>query len=365
MIDSLKLKAWLCLKYAPGLRGREIYHLLDKWPEPQDFVGNRDHPIYLEQDLKPETRNHLLSTILPANYPQICKLIELHKIKMLCFTDVDYPLPLREIYSPPLILYYRGDLLTSLQNKCLAVVGTRKPTPYGRELCHKTISPACRQKVTIISGLAIGIDTVSHLAALENKSLTVAVLASGVDTIYPPQNRELALKVVENGALVSEYEPGTKLERWNFPARNRIVSALAQAVFVVEGGMSSGAMLTAKYAIEQDRELMALPGQVNYTNAQGPNYLIKYGARLISCPEDVLEAMGLEMEEDEQLQILPEISEDEQKVLDIFQNEQRELFFDELLLITSYKFGKLSIILLNLELKGYLAKASGNSFVLR
>lgn len=365
MTDDLKLRSWLCLKCAPGLKGKELFRLLEKWPDPREFTGRPEHPLYQESDWDSRALSHLKSGTLPDNFAQISKLVQLHDIDMLCYTDEDYPLPLREIFSPPPVLYYRGDLIGSLKRKCLAVVGTRKPTPYGREMCAKTIAPACKQDVTVISGLALGIDTVAHLTALEHHSKTVAVLAAGVESVYPPQNRELANRIIGQGALVSEYEPGTRLEKWNFPARNRIVSALAQAVYVVEGALSSGALLTAKFAIEQDRELLALPGEINHPNAQGPNYLIKNGARLISCPEDVLDAMGLDSEADKQLQILPELSEDEQRIWDIFQTEQREISFDELIVMTGLSFGKLSIILLNLELKGCLGKASGNSFVPR
>lgn len=365
MTDPIKLRAWLCLKTAPGLRGKDIFRLLEQWPQPQEFIGNPEHPVYQSKDWDEQTLRHMAEGKLPPNYPQVSKLVELYEIGLLCYSDPDYPLGLKEIYSPPVILYYRGDLIKALKQICLAVVGTRKPTAYGREMCAKTIALACRNDVTIISGLAMGIDTVAHLTALEQHSGTIAVLAAGVDSIYPPQNRELAKQIVAHGALVSEYEPGSRLEKWNFPARNRIVSALAQAVYVVEGPLSSGALLTAKFAIEQDRELMALPGEISHPNAQGPNYLIKSGARLVSCPEDVLEALGIETQPDQQLQIMPELSESEQGVWDIFQSEQRELSFDDLLLKTGLSFGKLSIILLNLELKGCIGKASGNSFVAR
>jgi len=365
MTDPIKLRAWLCLKTAPGLKGKDALRLLDQWPQPMDYIGNPEHPIYLSREVDERALKHMAEGVLPPNYPQISKLVELYDIELLCYTDRDYPQGLKEIYSPPVILYYRGDLIGALKQICLAVVGTRKPTAYGREMCSKTILPACRNDVTIISGLAMGIDTVAHLTALEHHSQTIAVLAAGVDSVYPPQNRDLARQIAAQGALVSEYEPGSKLEKWNFPARNRIVSALAQAVYVVEGPLSSGALLTAKFAIEQDRELLALPGEISHPNAQGPNYLIKSGARLVSCPEDVLEALGIESQTDQQMQIMPELSESEQGVWDIFQSEQRELSFDDLILKTGLSFGKLSIILLNLELKGCIGKASGNSFVLR
>ncbi|HOR30342.1 MAG TPA: DNA-processing protein DprA, partial [Candidatus Syntrophosphaera thermopropionivorans] len=150
----------------------------------------------------------------------------------------------------------------------------------------------------------------------------------------------------------------------NFPARNRIISALAPVTFVVEGSMTSGAMITAKHALEQNHDLIALPGEIYHPNAQGPNYLIKNGAQCITCPEDILYALGIEVEEREQLEFLPEISPDEQKIYDLFREEQRELSFDELLLKTGYSFGKLSTILLNLELKGLIIKSGGNAFLL-
>lgn len=364
-MDFDKLKAWLCLKHAPALKTKKLFALLEKWPDPMEFVGNPAHELYQDNELDAATRKHLADGLLPQNYIQIEKLVTLHQIRILCFTDEAYPFYLKQIFTPPLILYYRGDLINALRNKRLAVVGTRKPSSYGREMCVKTIAPACREGLCIVSGLAIGIDTVAHLTALDNGAYTLAILASGVENIYPPQNRDLANRIMAHGALVSEYDPGSRMERWNFPARNRIVSALSEATYVVEGPITSGALLTAKFAIEQNRELMALPGQINHTSAQGPNYLIKSGARLISCPEDILEAMDIKVKEDPQLTILPELSEGEQSVFELFQKEQRELSFDDLILLTRLSFGKLSIILLNLELKNYICKASGNSFMLR
>lgn len=364
MMQQDILKSWLCLKCAPELRGKELIRLLQSWGEPQDYVGNSSHDLYQDKSFKASSLAHLASFQLPENYPQISKLVQQYEIKFLAYTDPAYPIALKEIYSPPALLYYRGDLPDALNAKCLAVVGTRKPSAYGQQMCGKTIAPTCKAGVTIISGLAMGIDTIAHQTALEEGSKTIAVLASGVESIYPPQNRELAKKIIKNGALMSEYEPGTRAEKWNFPARNRIVSALSSSVYVVEGPITSGALLTAKFALEQNRDLLALPGQINHPNAQGPNHLIKNGARVVTCPEDILEQMGIEQNQEEQLQVLPELSVDEQKILDIFEAQQRELFFDELLIITQLSFGKLSIILLNLELKGCITKASGNSFML-
>ncbi|MCB5248020.1 MAG: DNA-processing protein DprA [Candidatus Cloacimonetes bacterium] len=359
-----QLLAWLCLKSAPGLKHRDALELLARYPDPLAFVGQAAHPLHSDRDINPAIREHLRSATPHPRLQQIAKLCEHYQIGAVFYCGEDYPLGLANILAPPLILWCRGQLETALKQVCLAVVGTRKPTAYGRASCTKLLGPVCQQGATIVSGLATGIDTVAHSAALKQGSKTIAVLASGLETIYPPNNRDLAEQITGQGALVSEYDPGTKLDPWNFVARNRIISALAQSVFIVEGSLKSGAMITAKHAIEQNRDVMALPGEISHPNAQGPNYLIKNGAQCVTSPEDILSALGLEAETKEQLEILPEISEDEQKLYDIFKSEQRELSFDELLLRTGHKFGKLSTLLLNLELKGYLAKTGGNSFIL-
>ncbi len=359
-----KLQAWLCLRSAPGLKHRAALELLARYPDPLDFVGQPDHPIHSDKQIEPAVRAHLLNATPHPRLQQISKLCEHYHIEAVFFGAADYPLGLNNILAPPLILWYRGDPHSALEHVCLAVVGTRKPTAYGRACCAKLLGPVCKQGATIVSGLATGIDTVAHSTALQNGSRTLAVLASGLETIYPPNNRDLAEQIIAHGALVSEFEPGTKLDPWNFVARNRVISALAQSVFIVEGSLGSGAMITAKHAIEQNRDLMALPGEITHPNSQGPNYLIKNGAQCVTSPEDILGALGLDASNERQLEILPELSPDEQKIYDFFTSEQREFSFDELLLRSGHNFGKLSTILLNLELKGCLTKTGGNSFIL-
>jgi DNA processing protein len=362
-MNTAKLKAWLCLKNTSELSLKNTLELLKRYPDPMSFVGNPAHELYSDGNLSTKSAEYLSQACLPDNSFRIAELCESHNISFLCYTDADYPTSLQGIYAPPLILYYKGDLLAALRNVCLAVVGTRKPSAYGMEMCRRILNPVCEKGTTIISGLAMGIDAVAHHTALSAKTRTIAVLAHGLDIIYPPANKNLSDKIVATGALVSEYEPGTKLERWNFPARNRIISALAQAVFIVEAPMDSGALLTAKFAGEQSRGIYALPGNINHLNAQGPNQLIKDGARLITCPEDILSLLGYNLEVNEQLEILPELSPEEQQIYDVLGEQNREISFDEFLMLTGFSFGKLSIVLLNLELKGMLVKSSGNSFM--
>jgi len=263
-----------------------------------------------------------------------------------------------------LILYYRGNPDCLQREKNLGVVGTRHPTAYGREMCVKLISPLCRQKVNIISGLALGVDSVAHHTALKEGTSTVAVMACGLENTYPPQNRDLADRVIQNGILISEYEPGTKPDRWNFPARNRIISALSELVFIVEGHIDSGALLTAKNALQQNRDVCAMPGNINNRNAEGPNHLIKHGASLINCPEDLQLLMGLQTDKVPQIELECILSADEQLVCDLLKTEQKALAFDEILVTTRFSVGRLSTVLTNLELKGLLAKEGGSSFFL-
>lgn len=358
-----KLKAWLCLKSAPLLGTKGTLELLQKYPDPQEFVGNPTHSIYQEEKLKPETSSHLSNFSLPENSNKILDLMAKYQIQYLCLTDPDYPACLQDIFDPPLIIYFRGNFLETLNELCFGVVGTRKPTSYGVEMARKILTPLCEKRINVVSGLAMGIDTIAHQTALKAKTKTIAVFASGLDTIYPPMNKILAERIIENGALVSEYEPSSKLERWNFPSRNRIISALSQAIFVVEGSLNSGAMLTANFALEQNKPLYALPGNINNRNAQGPNLLIRQGATLVSSADDLLYDLGLGSSEKEQLEFIPDLSPEEQSIYDTLSQEQREITFDEFMIKTGLGFGKLSTLLLSLELKGLIAKSSGNSYI--
>ncbi len=358
-----KLKAWLCFKHAPGLSLRNSLELLRIYPEPGEFIGNPGHELYSSERLSPATAEHLKNAVLPERMDNILQLCKSQEISYLCYTDADFPTALQGILAPPLILYYKGDLHAALQGFCLAVVGTRKPSAYGVEMCRRLLAPVCGQGVCIVSGLAMGIDTIAHQTALSSKSNTIAVLAHGLDIVYPPGNKTLAEKIAHYGAVVSEYDPGTKPDRWNFSDRNRIISALSQAVLIVEAPFDSGALLTANFARQQARPVYALPGNINHQNAEGPNKLIREGACIITSPEDLMSDLGLNRSTEEQLILLPELNEDEQKLYDIVTEKNSEISFDELLLHTGLSFGKLSTILLNLELKGMLAKSSGNSFI--
>ncbi|MBI4128353.1 MAG: DNA-protecting protein DprA [Parcubacteria group bacterium] len=221
--------------------------------------------------------------------------IETHKVTILTPTDASYPLALREIPTPPPLLYVRG--AADFHNDvAIAVVGTRTPSPYGRIHCERIVRELASQGVTIVSGLAYGIDAIAHQATLEAAGRTIAVLGSGIDSqsIYPPSHNGLAEKIIERGGnVISEYPLGTAPLRHHFPARNRIISGFSKAVLVVEAREKSGALLTARDALDQNRDVFALPGDVNRPQAAGPNRLIRMGAKLIINATDVLSELNV------------------------------------------------------------------------
>lgn len=212
---------------------------------------------------------------------------------VLTWEDEDYPPRLLSIDQPPPVLYVRGSL-DEADDLALAIVGTRRASAYGRQVTQELAGQLARNGVTIVSGLARGIDGEAHRAALEAGGRTIAVLASGVDIIYPPEHRQLAYEITQQGALLSDYPLNTKPEGGNFPPRNRIISGLSMGVLVAEAGTKSGALITTNYALEQGRDVFAVPGNITAKGSDGTNKLIQEGAHVVRKARDVLEVLNLE-----------------------------------------------------------------------
>ncbi|KKS95395.1 MAG: protecting protein DprA, DNA processing protein [Candidatus Gottesmanbacteria bacterium GW2011_GWA2_43_14] len=221
--------------------------------------------------------------------------MEKRSIFSLRIEDAGYPALLREIADPPQRLYCLGcrEILEGLSRKVVAVVGTRKMTAYGKQSAVSIVSGLAASGVTVVSGLALGIDAVAHQTQLEAGGRTLAVLGCGVDVIYPPQNSGLYHKMIDRGLIISEFPPGVKPRPEYFPRRNRLISGLSQAVVVIEGQLKSGSLITAKLALDQGREVMAVPGPINAANSRGPAYLIKNGAVVVESALDIIEALNL------------------------------------------------------------------------
>ncbi len=212
-------------------------------------------------------------------------------IQILTIKDKNYPELLKKIYDPPSKLYVSGELKKE-EKYPLAIVGTRRISNYGQQTTRLFAEALAEAGITIISGLALGVDGLAHRIALEKKARTIAVLGSGLNIIYPSAHQKLAQEIlVSGGAVISEYSPNTSPTKKTFPARNRIVSGLSLGVLVIEAPRKSGALITARTAIEQGREVFVVPGRINDLNSEGCNYLIKMGARLVTNPEEIIEVI--------------------------------------------------------------------------
>lgn len=282
-------------------------------------------------------------------------------ISVLTWDDPDYPPLLKQIYDPPFVLYVRGELLPA-DEWALAVVGTRRASAYGREATRRLTSDLVANGITIVSGLAQGIDSHAHKAALEAGGRTIAVLAHGLDSVYPPQNRSLAAQIAEQGALVSEFALGTRPEAKNFPARNRIISGLALGTLVVEAGKRSGALITAEFAAEQGREVFAVPGNIFAAGAAGTNRLIQSGAKVVLRVEDILEELNLTMigAFQQAREIVPE-NERESRLLEHLSDDP--IHVDELGQVAGMPISEVSSTLALMELKGMVRQVGGMHYV--
>lgn len=286
---------------------------------------------------------------------------QIHKldIEIITFNDENYPELLREIYDPPFVLYCKG--LLDPKAFYFAIVGARRHSAYGRNAAAMFASQLSRYNFTIVSGGARGIDSCAHQAALEN-GRTVAVLGCGVDVVYPPENRRLFSCIAEQGALISEYLPGTKPCPGNFPARNRIISGMSRGVLIVEAKEQSGALITAAYALEENRDVFSVPGSIFSATSVGTNHLIRQGAKLASNINDILEEYHLGMVNTEQGMDI--ISNEEQIVLDLLDYEHPK-YIDEIINNTDFPIDKLTYILMILQLRGYVYEHSGQRYTLK
>jgi DNA processing protein len=289
--------------------------------------------------------------------------LEKNGVQVITSNDKDYPRRLKEIYDFPPVLYGRGALKPE-DEWCLAVVGTRRATVYGKQITEEITADLARSKITIVSGLARGIDTIAHRAALEAGGRTIAVFASGLDIIYPAENKKLANDIMENGALLSEYPLGTKPRAENFPRRNRILSGLSLGVLVTEGGEDSGAMITAADAIEQNREVFAVPGSILSPASRGTNQLIQKGeAKLVRQYTDILEELNL-MAVERQMEMRELLPESENESVLLKQLSAEPAHIDEVCRKSGLPAATVSGTLAMMELKGLVKQVGTMSYVL-
>lgn len=296
-----------------------------------------------------------------VNLDQVWAKIEAQGIQIFTWQDESYPARLREIDQPPPVLYVRGEYLPD-DVFAVAIVGTRKVTPYGRQVTEEIASFLAANGITIISGLARGVDVIAHQTALKAGGRTLAVLGSGVDKIYPPEHRGLAEQMMTRGAIISDYAVGTPPDASNFPPRNRIISGLSLAVVVVEAAETSGALITAEFAAEQGREVFAVPGSILAPQSKGTNKLIQNGALPLLSPNDLMQALDLtRIGEKKMVRKLVPSDETEARVLDVLGPEP--VHVDEIRNLANLPIEKVSATLALMELKGMVRQVGGMNYV--
>ncbi|MHB1000287.1 MAG: DNA-processing protein DprA [Armatimonadota bacterium] len=266
-----------------------------------DYFGSPDDAFHAKLNdfigVKGISRRTAEKLLELADTPVDRELNALDKLsaKVVTYKDPEYPANLRQIPDPPVVLFVRGDLLEN-DRFSVAIIGTRKPSEYGKSMAFKISRDLSRRGLTVISGGARGIDTLAHHGTLDGGGRTIAVMGSGLDVPYPYENKKMFEQIAETGAVISEYVPGTKPDAWRFPVRNRIVSGMSMGVLVVESLVSGGAMITATIAAEQGRDVWAIPGATDTAASQGPHLLIKEGAKLVESVDDILDELGIEKE---------------------------------------------------------------------
>jgi DNA processing protein len=302
-----------------------------------------------------------------ASSEEEIKFIQKFKITPLFMTEDAYPKRLLNSYDSPVILYYRGnaDLNTS---KVISIVGTRNNSDYGKNVCEKIIEDLSQENILIVSGLAFGIDTIAHKAALKNNLQTIGVLAHGLDRIYPAQNKTLAKQMTEQGGLLTEFISNTNPDKQNFPKRNRIVAGISDAVIVIETGKKGGSLITAELGNSYNKDVFAIPGRTNDTKSEGCNYLIKNNkAALITSAEDLLENMGWKehkkLSTKKQRELFIELSVDEKIIVDILQ-QQESIHIDELYFKSGLSSSAVASALLLLEMQSVVASLPGKIYKL-
>jgi DNA processing protein len=355
---------WLALSLTPGLGSVLIKRLLERFNAPEAVFHASLRELLGIEGLGEKLAGEIRKGPRTERVERELSLLKRAAGKIVTLKDDDYPRRLKDIYDPPALLYVRGELRRE-DELAIAIVGSRKTASYGRWLTERIGEDLARQGITVVSGMARGIDSLAHKGALQGGGRTIAVLGCGVDVIYPSENRSLFHQIIEHGAVLSEFPMGSPPEGGHFPKRNRIISGLSMGVVIVQASAESGSLITAGYALEQGREVFAVPGNVGAEGSRGTNRLIKDGAKLVESSDDILE------------EILPQWRREEgeprkSKAAAVDLNREEEMLYkllgetplhiDAIIRESQLDPGRVSSLLLNLELKGLISQWPGKCF---
>ena len=359
--DMSDLKYWVGFNRIPGI-GRA------KFSQLESYFSNLEQAWHAgPADLKSAGLDTRSIEAIVASRPNISpdaemEMLERYQVKALTWNDPAFPDRLKEIYDVPPLLYIRGALAAE-DEWAIAIVGTRRATIYGRDVTERLVTDLVNNRITIVSGLAHGIDSVAHRTALKAGGRTIAIFACGLDLVYPAENTKLAQAIIEQGALISEYPLGTRPKADNFPRRNRIMSGLSLGVVVTEAGESSGALITANLALEQNREVFAIPGSILSPASRGTNRLIQDGAKLVRNVQDILEELNLTMIP-QQLEMRELVPADETESLLLKHLRNEPIHIDEVCRRSQLPIATVSSTLAMMELKGMVRHLGGMNYTL-
>ena len=358
----MKDKYWIAFSAIEQIDSSFVQRLYNYFGDVEEAYGACLNDLSQIDGLNVKKAENFLRERDKINPDKALEEVQNRGIDFLTFEDEKYPEMLKQISNPPAVLYYKGDIQSCNLERTLAVVGSRRASFSAKEAVNKILSELKDTDICIVSGLAAGIDTAAHLAALENNLKTIGVIASGFDFIYPSSNKYLYQKLENGGGVVvTEYYPTFQPLKFRFPQRNRIVSGLSYGTLVAEASLKSGALITANLCLEQGRELMCIPGLISNPNTEGIYKLLKNGAALVTHAQDILEALNWEIKPPEQLKIDSCImNEDEQKIFEALEVEEKG--FDELSAITKMGTAELLTNLTTMELKGIIKQVTGDRY---
>jgi len=363
-ITKLKL-----LLQVEGVGPAKLFNLLSKFQTLDNLLNSNFNSLQRVDGISQNLANRILKQIDNFSTFEIEVKQELEKLDLLgckwvTFWSEDYPKNLKNIFAPPIILYYKGTLQKA-DNNSVAIVGTRMPTDYGKNYASKLSQELGKKNVTVVSGMARGIDSAAHRGTIKSGGRTLAIIGSGLDVIYPPENKKLFEEISNNGAVISEYTLGTKPDAQNFPKRNRIISGISLGTLVVESKVKGGALQTARFALDQNREVFAIPGNLGITQSEGTNLLIQKGeAKLVQNSDDILIELNLTIKPTVGENIskpVEDLNMFEQKIYDSLSNEAKHI--DLIANETKINSADCLVHLLSLEFRSLVRQLPGKMFV--
>ncbi len=372
-MDYNKLKYWLALKSIVGIGNIGFPVLIDKFGTLEAIFSASAAELQTAPGITKKAAAGIATFKSWGSIDNALKMAEKAGISIVTYQDELYPAKLLEIYDRPPLLYVKGILKEDDIN--ISIVGSRLASTYGKYTTERISRELALKGITVVSGLARGIDSAAHRGALSVQGRTIAVLGTGLDIVYPPENKKLFAAIGENGAVVSEFPLGTPPRACNFPARNRIISGMSYGVVVVEAGEKSGSLITARLALEQGREVFAVPGTIDSAGSRGTNKLIKQGAKLIENTDDILEEILPQLEKPKTMKPLPASGDEtgivrknenlnsvDRQIIALLSNSR--LHIDELIISTGFAVGDILSSLMKLELNGIINQHPGKFFSL-